>query len=257
MSQLKKQLHIGFIQSNTLWKNPSANRIHLESLFPKNADIIILPETFNTGFAMDKNLAEPMTGSSVQWLLEMAAKHQAVVCGSLFIKEGEKVFNRFIWVKEDGTLVHYDKRHLFSLAGEDREFNPGHQQIIIPFKGWNIRPLICYDLRFPVWSRNTKNTDLMIYVANWPERRVYAWSQLLIARAIENQCYVIGVNRVGEDGDGVLYTGESALIDPMGKVIQQKSNEEAMVLEVIDFDYLNNMRSKLNFQSDQDDFTIH
>ena len=173
------------------------------------------------------------------------------------MKEEGIFFNRLIWVEPSGKLQYYDKRHLFTLAGEQHSFTAGRQKLIVEYKGWRICPLICYDLRFPVWSRNADDYDLLIFVANWPERRVYAWDQLLIARAIENQSYVIGVNRVGHDGKEVYYPGSSAVIDPMGKLLSQiPLEEESVDTHELSGKYLKEIRQKLAFLNDRDEFMI-
>lgn len=256
MKPTKLSFHL--IQLDTEWKNPSRNCEIAEVIISKQpeADIHILPETFNTGFAIDKSLAEDMRGPTVHWMLQTAKKNQAVICGSLIIKEAGKTFNRFVWAQEDGLITYYDKRHLFSLAKEESQFDKGDKQVIIHYKGWNIRPLVCYDLRFPVWSRNHQNTDVMLYVANWPKPRIYAWTTLLRARAIENQCFVVGVNRVGKDRSGMDYTGQSAAISAMGEEITSMTEKEHSAIAEINYKDLERIREKINFQKDQDSFTI-
>jgi omega-amidase len=255
---IAKKLKLHLIQFDTIWKDAAKNCTEIEKVIntAPEADIHILPETFNTGFAIDKTLAETMDGPTVNWMLSVAKKHQSVVCGSLLIRSSRKTFNRFIWAQPNGELFSYDKRHLFSLAKEETQFDKGNKQIIISYLGWNIRPLVCYDLRFPVWSRNDENTDLMIYVANWPKPRIEAWKVLLRARAIENQCFVVGVNRTGTDPSGMTYTGQSAVISPMGDTLcALQENVTAMCIE-IDYTQLETIREKISFQKDRDSFSI-
>ena len=212
-----QDLKVTLVQVDLAWENKQANLDYISTLLKdvRDTDLIILPEMFSTGFSMrSKDLAENMMGNSVRWMRDLASAKNAAVCGSLIIEDDEKFYNRLIWMEPDGTSAHYDKRHLFSLAGEDKHYTGGKHKIFPELKEWKILPLICYDLRFPVWSRQSppftelgaNPYHLLVYVANWPERRVYAWEQLLIARAIENQCYVVGVNRIGMDGNDVYHT---------------------------------------------------
>lgn len=229
-------LRVTAIQSELHWENVGENL----AMFSKKianisevTDIIVLPEMFNTGFSMkSKELAETMNGTSVSWMVEESKKANAVIVGSLIVEENNHFYNRLVWVEPEGGIKTYDKRHLFRMANEQDHFAAGTERIIIDYKGWRICPLVCYDLRFPVWSRNSiichpelveeQNNaqpvyDLLIYIANWPAARKAPWSKLLEARAIENQCYVVGVNRVGEDGKGFAYSGNTAIIDPKGE----------------------------------------
>jgi predicted amidohydrolase len=202
------------------WHDPLANRAHFQALFEQacGADLVVLPEMFTSGFSMDSaDLAEPEDGPSSQWLLAQAARLQAVITGSLIIQAADGSYrNRLLWARPDGTLAHYDKRHLFRMAGEHKHFSAGEEQVLLELKGWQVRPLICYDLRFPVWSRGPHDTDLLLYTANWPAARRQHWNRLLPARAIENLCYVAAVNRVGEDGKGHPYSGDSQVLDFQG-----------------------------------------
>ncbi len=218
---MKTDLKITLVQSVLAWEAPLENLVHLSKLVDKirkgSTHLILLPEMFTTGFSMNApKLAEPMNGKAVEWMIETAVKKNAVLCGSLIIKEKGKYFNRLLWAQPDGKIVHYDKRHLFTIAKENKVYTPGNKKLIENLMGWNICPLVCYDLRFPVWSRSDGSVDLMLFVANWPSRRSYAWKHLLIARAIENQCYVAGLNRVGTDGENIAYTGDSMVLDPLG-----------------------------------------
>jgi predicted amidohydrolase len=226
-------------------------------------DLIVLPEMFTTGFTMDAQaVAEPMNLTTFRWLKQMAAQTRAVVTGSYVVKEKNSYFNRLIWMQPDGQFDSYDKRHLFRMAGEDGIYTAGEQRLIKEWKGWRICPLICYDLRFPVWSRNRTEAstdfayDLLLYVANWPAPRRTAWNTLLQARAIENLSYVAGVNRVGEDGNGHVYTGDSALIDFKGDVLFRQTDREAIHQQTLSLDDLRTFREKFPANLDADAFTI-
>ncbi|TWC37057.1 putative amidohydrolase [Pseudomonas sp. SJZ079] len=213
-------LELALIQSELAWHDPAANRAHFQALFEqaRGADLVVLPEMFSTGFSMDSaGLAEPEDGPTSQWLLAQAVQLQAVISGSLIIQAADGSYrNRLLWARPDGSLAHYDKRHLFRMAGEHKHFSAGEEQVLLELKGWQVRPLICYDLRFPVWSRDSHNTDLLLYTANWPAARRQHWNRLLPARAIENLCYVAAVNRVGADGNGHPYSGDSQVLDFQG-----------------------------------------
>jgi len=214
-------LELALIQTELAWQDPAANRAHFEPLLEqaRGADLVVLPEMFSTGFSMDSAaLAEPEEGPTSQWLREQAHALQAVVTGSLIIQAADGSYrNRLLWARPDGTLAHYDKRHLFRMAGEHKHYSAGEQQVLLEVKGWQVRPLICYDLRFPVWSRDPQGTDLLLYTANWPAARRTHWNRLLPARAIENLCYVAAVNRIGEDGKGYAYSGDSQVLDFQGE----------------------------------------
>ncbi len=252
-----QDINVTLIQTALHWEDAPANRAHFSELLagiqPGSTDLILLPEMFPTGFSMKpKQLAETMDGPSIQWLHVQAAKLGAVITGSLIIKEGDKYYNRLIWMRPDGTYAQYDKRHLFSYAGEDKHYTAGKERLILELKGWRICPLVCYDLRFPVWSRNRKQYDLLLYVANWPERRSYPWKQLLIARAIENQCYVAAVNRIGADGNHINHSGDSALIDPLGEVLFTKAHEPVVQTFTLSQAHLTEVREKFRFLDDAD-----
>jgi len=230
------------------------------SALKEATDLIVLPEMFSTGFTMNASaLAEPVHGESVEWMRHTAAKKKCVVTGSLIISENGNFYNRLIWMKPDGNFYHYDKRHLFRLAHEEKTFTSGESKLIVELNGWKIFPLVCFDLRFPVWSRRTKDSgyDVLLYVANWPERRVTAWNQLLIARAIENQCYAVGVNRVGNDGNSIYHSGESAVINYKGENICGINPHEE-IIETVELhkEELQEFRSSLPFLEDADSFTI-
>lgn len=258
-------LRVTYIQTPLVWQNPVANLASLSTQLEGIAgttDLIVLPEMFSTGFSMETSLAETMQGKSVAWMIQQAEIHQAAITGSLMIREGDAVYNRMVWISADGKLQHYDKRHLFRMANEQEHFEPGNQSCIVELNGWKIRLLVCYDLRFPVWSRNhfeagTYSYDALIYVANWPERRSHAWKSLLPARAIENLAYVIGVNRVGQDGNGIEYTGDSAVINYLGEVVSANhpgsSCRETILLS---YETLQSYRKSFPAGLDADAFTI-
>ncbi|MEO0731238.1 MAG: amidohydrolase [Bacteroidota bacterium] len=249
-----EDLKVTLIQADLRWEDPTANRGYLSRLMAQISeptDLIVLPEMFTTGFTMNPaRHAEPE--NSVNWLAEQAAKTGAVVTGSQAIVHGDKYYNRLFWVQPDGSYEHYDKRHLFTLAGEHEHYTAGEQRLLVQLKGWTICPLICYDLRFPVWSRNREEYDLLIYVANWPAQRAYDWQTLLRARAIENQCYVVAVNRVGTDGNGHQYRGDSCVIDPgWRKTLYSVADKEVVHTEVLLADHLQEVRRKRPFLADQ------
>ena len=256
-----EKLRIGIVQTNLFWENPEKNKLELEKKIahhPEAADVFILPEMFSTGFSMEpEKLAENMDGSTITWMKNLASTKDSVICGSIIIKEREAYFNRFVWVEPNGKLTYYDKRHAFSLAGEQHHYQTGQKQVMIDYKGWKIAPFICYDLRFPVWIRNTQQYDLAIFVANWPEKRSYHWKQLLIARAIENQCFVAGVNRVGEDKNGFSHSGDSVVLNALGETLSHVPPHEEMI-EVVELqkEDLSSTRRKLNFLADQDQFKL-
>jgi len=223
-------LTITLIQSELVWENIQANLDHFDAkieAIEQETDLIILPEMLSTGFSMQAgSLAEKMDGTAVTWMREKAADSQTVITGSVMIREKDRFFNRLIWARPNGTVETYDKKHLFRYAGEEKVYTPGDRQLTVELNGWNIRPFICYDLRFPIWTRNLNNAyDLAIFVANWPERRSPHWRALLRARAIENQSYVAGVNRVGQDGNGIAHSGDSTVIDPLGEALFEESHQ--------------------------------
>ena len=289
------------IQTQLHWEDPEANRQMFEEKINSITDkteIIILPETFSTGFSMKpKELAETMDGETVKWMKRISAEKKVILTGSIIIKDGNgqaahsvpttdvndqvadsvptgsvpaAYHNRLVWMLPNGQHGIYDKRHLFNYAGEGNEFTPGAKRLIASVKGWKINLLVCYDLRFPVWSRQTSTLnslsegdgtsvpeyDVLIYVANWPERRNHAWKTLLQARAIENQCYVVGVNRVGYDGNSNYHSGDSMVVDPMGEVLYTKAHEEDIFSVTLQKDKLEEIRTKLPFWKDGDNFMI-
>ena len=249
-------MRITTIQYDIVWEDKVTNLKNLTSKINTiQSDVIVLPEMFTTGFTMDpKPFAESMTGKTIQWMKEISLLKDLAICGSIIIEEEGKYFNRFIWVNPDGTIYHYDKRHLF--LNEDQNYTPGDKKLIIEYRGWKICPLICYDLRFPVWSRNSEDYDILIYVANWPDKRKQAWRSLLVARAIENQCYVIGVNRVGE-GSGLVYSGGTSLINALGEVQYTNSHIEEVFTATLSKYDLDKIRTQLPFLEDKDNFSIN
>jgi len=258
---MENELNITILQADLVWENASENRKNFETkidAITTPTDVIVLPEMFTTGFAMQpEHLAETMDGDTVHWMLKLAKATNSAICGSIIITENKKYYNRFLFVTPSGEIQFYNKRHLFSLAGEHERYQNDNKQVIIEYKGWRICSLICYDLRFPVWSRNTSNYDVLIYVANWPKPRVTAWNTLLKARAIENMSYVIGVNRVGTDANGHEYTGNSIVLDTLGNEMTPLSeNNEIILTTTLSKEKLLASRNKFNFLNDQDLFEI-
>lgn len=235
----------------------------------EKTEIVVLPEMFNTGFSMKpRQLAETMDGETIGWMKRMAYSKKIIITGSLIIEEAGNYYNRLVWMLPNGQYGSYDKRHLFAFANEHKEFTAGSTRLIASVKGWKIHLLVCYDLRFPVWSRqapsNTREEqkgivpeyDLLIYVANWPERRNHAWKTLLQARAIENQCYVAGINRIGKDGNDIYHSGDSMFIDPMGEILYTKAHEEDVFTITLQKKVVDEIRNKLPFLQDADTFFI-
>ncbi len=255
-----ERLHITIVQTALHWEQPAQNFSMLNTKLAalSSTDVIVLPEMFNTGFSMhSERLAETMDGPTVQWMQSKAQEKDCVITGSLIVKENESYYNRMVWMRPDGSCATYDKRHLFRMAEEHHHFSGGSGRTIVELKGWRLNLQICYDLRFPVWSRNKGDYDCLIYVANWPKARSHPWSSLLIARAIENQAYVIGVNRVGKDGNGIDYSGNSAAIDPKGQVISTiKSCEDGVETVQLSFEELQLFREKFPVGLDADRFEI-
>lgn len=249
------------VQADLVWEDVASNlakfSLSLGGLAGET-DLVVLPEMFSTGFSMDaQRLAEPMDGRTMQWLAKQAKAIGAVVAGSFIATEKGRFFNRLVWMRPDGSFEHYDKRHLFSPASEHETYAAGKKKLLVALNGWNICPLICYDLRFPVWSRNVEGYDLLLYIANWPDRRSHHWKSLLLARAIENQCYVVGVNRCGQDGAGLRYSGDTAVIDFGGKVLYQAAahSEEISTIS-LSREMLLEYRAGLQFLADRDEFEI-
>lgn len=254
-------LRITLVQSHLDWHEPTSNLARFTDLVAPlggKTDVIILPEMFTTGFTMLPNeVAEPMQGPTVSWMQSSAEQLNAVITGSIVVEENGQYYNRLLWVEPGGRILHYDKRHLFAMAGEADHYEAGSERLIIDYAGWRICPLICYDLRFPVWSRNTQEIDLLIYVANWPSTRAGDWTTLTQARAIENQCYVAAVNRIGEDANGYPYRGDSTLIDPgPRRVLCQLEGVEAVTTLSLAKSELVAFREGLPFLRDQDGFRL-
>ncbi len=254
-----EKLNIALIQSHLHWENPVANRsMFQEKLKSINSqvEVIILPEMFSTGFTMTPQSLDVSEGKlTLEWMQQMAVELQVAIVGSIVFTETEKNFNRLYFVFPDGTYKSYDKKHTFTLAGEDAVYEAGNEKLIVEYKGFTFCPLICYDLRFPVWARNTEDYDALIYVANWPRPRITAWDTLLKARAIENMAYSIGVNRIGLDGLGYEYPGHSGVYDTLGN-IQAYSEKEEILYATLDKNHIESTRGKLKFLGDRDEFIL-
>lgn len=254
-------LKVSIVQTTMEWENIRENILHFDQRINKIAesDVIVLPEMFTTGFSMQTDLlAEEMNGSAVQWMLNKAKEKNAAITGSVMIKENGRFYNRLIWAQPDGKIFHYDKRHLFRMGNEHQHYSAGNGRIVIEWRGWKICPLICYDLRFPVWARNTDPFyDVLLYVANWPDVRRHPWKTLITARAIENQCYVVAVNRIGKDGRDIEHAGDSCVCDPKGHWISEtqpyKESIETIVLSKME---LEDFREKFPVLLDGDQFHI-
>ncbi len=253
-----ENLKITIIQPDIIWENPKVNLSKYYEIVSaiEETDVIILPEMFTTGFSMEpEKLKEPMNGVSVNWMKKIAIKKNAAVVGSLIIEENNQMFNRAFWVFPDGKFEYYDKRHLFTMGQEHLHYSIGKEKLVVEYKGWRFCPLICYDLRFPVWSRNQENYDVLIYIANWPSPRHHVWKNLLIARAIENQSYCFGVNRIGTDGNGLNYQGDSCFISPKGFSSFLGEKENVRTFE-ISYSELHNFRKSFPLLEDGDEFRI-
>ena len=264
-------LTISTIQTRLHWENRNAN---LEMLgerinsLRQKTEVIILPEMFTTGFSMNPaTLAENMDRPTIEWMRRLSHENRVILTGSIIIEENNVYFNRLIWMMPNGELGYYDKRHLFGYSNEDKFYQPGKKRLICSVKGWKLNMQVCYDLRFPVWARQglrpheekdelLPEYDVLVYVANWPERRSHAWKTLLCARAIENQCYVVGVNRVGKDGNDIYYSGNSLVIDPLGEVLYHMADEEDVFTITLQKERLEEVRTKFPFLKDADGFTI-
>jgi omega-amidase len=280
---MNSSLTISIVQTNLHWEDKAANLVMLEqkiNSIPERTEIVVLPEMFSTGFSMKPEvLAETMEGETIQWMKRVASQNKIILTGSFICRDAEsgledkkgtvqaadsvptRYYNRLVWMLPNGQYAVYDKRHLFAYAEEDQHYTAGTKRFIASVKGWKIHPLICYDLRFPVWARQQSKADepeydLLMYVANWPERRIHAWKTLLQARAIENQCFVVGVNRTGDDGVGIPYSGESMIVDPMGEVLYTKKGEEDIFTITLEKEKLQAVREKLPFLRDADPFRI-
>ena len=256
----KPDLELALIQTTLAWHDPAANRRHFEPLLQqaRGADLVILPEMFSTGFSMESaELAEPEDGPTTLWLREQAQAIDAVICGSLIIQAADGSYrHRLLWARPDGSVAHYDKRHLFRMAGEHKHYSAGDQQVVLELNGWRVRPLICYDLRFPVWSRDAAGTDLLLYTANWPGARRQHWNRLLPARAIENLCYVAAVNRIGEDGKGHGYTGDSQVLDFQGEALLAAGDGDGVFRATLSSQALSAYRERFPAHLDADGFAL-
>ena len=254
-------LRLTLVQQALHWEQPETNRQQVARALAETGDkhdLIILPETFSTGFTMNAEaVAESMQGATVEWLQATAKQYQATLVASLPIRENGQIFNRMLWVQADGSLRHYDKKHLFRLAGEDRKYSPGNQQVVVDWQGWRVRLLVCYDLRFPVWCRSDGHDDLQIYIANWPAPRHSAWQKLLAARAIENQCFVAGVNRCGEDDNGHQYLGGSVVHGPLGETLIGAGAQPCVLSCEVDRQQARQCREEFAFFADADSFSIN
>ena len=259
---MPSSLSFTLIQSPLYWEDKAANLAMFEKKImdiQERTEVVVLPEMFSTGFSMQpQKLAERMDGETVNWMKEIAAAKKIILTGSVIITEGDHFFNRLLWVLPDGTLGYYDKRHRFAFAGEDREYTAGHKRLIAQVKGWKINLQVCYDLRFPVWTRQQSEAeyDVLIYVANWPERRALAWRTLLQARAIENQSYVVGVNRIGTDPSGINCAGDSSVVDPLGNILYQKEHNEDIAIVHLNYEEMVKVRRQLPFLRDADEIII-
>jgi len=258
---MTKILKITTIQTHLFWEDVQKNLVNFEikiKNIEERTDVIVLPEMFTTGFSMKPDqFAEKMDGKTVNWMKKMAALKNALMIGSIIIEEDQNFVNRLLAVHPTGEIDYYDKRHLFAMAGEDRNYTAGDERLIINYRDWAINPLICYDLRFPVWSRNLGDYDVQIYIANWPEKRSFHWNVLLQARAIENQAYVIGVNRIGEDGNGYSHSGDTCVFDPLGiRISNTNPNEGNVETVMLEKNKLEKVRKSLPFMQDGDKFTI-
>jgi omega-amidase len=253
-------MKVALIQSALVWENPEANRTYFEeeiNSITEEVNLIVLPEMFTTGFTMNPSaVAETMEGKTVVWMQSLAKAKNTAITGSIVIEENSNFYNRMLFVFPSGKIEHYDKRHLFTLAGEDKVYSKGSQKLIVDYLGWKICPFVCYDLRFPVFSRNIENYDLLIYVASWPNTRIKAWDSLLAARAIENMSYTIGVNRTGEDKNGFAYVGHSQAVDFLGEYILEPQELEGIFFVELNKEKMMQTRSKLDFLSDRDAFEI-
>lgn len=267
-----RDISVAAVQSQLFWEDKEAN-LHMfgEKIraISTPLDLLVLPEMFSTGFSMNaKQLAEPMDGPTLAWMQKQADKLNSFVTGSFIVEEKGNYFNRLLWVRPDGTFTHYDKRHLFRLAGEEKTYTAGDTKIIVDLHGWKVCPLVCYDLRFPIWSRNrwtaidddtdlVADYDLLIYVANWPERRVKAWKTLLMARAMENISYVIGVNRIGNDGNNILHSGDSVILDFKGDSLKNAViSRDEIISETLSYQLLTEFRKSFPAGMDADNFQL-
>ncbi|MCU0379361.1 MAG: amidohydrolase [Bacteroidales bacterium] len=250
------------LQCSLEWEDKRSNIEHLSELLKqteRDTDLVVLPEMFTTAFSMNPAaLAESIDGPTVMWMKEVASSGSFAICGSIIIAEEKNFYNRLLFVTPDGDVACYDKRHLHSMSGEQNAYNRGYKQVVYSYKEFNFNLQICYDLRFPVWSRNRGDSDVIIYSANWPEVRINVWKSLLVARAIENQCYVIGANRVGTNPDGTSYSGDSLIVGPKGEIMATgESGRESLISAELSREALDKYRSEMPVWRDADSFTIH
>lgn len=252
-------MKVALLQYPLVWENPAANRKAFEERIKtiEKVDLILLPEMFSTGFTMSpEKVAETMDGATVRWMREMASESDAAIAGSLVMSEDGNFYNRLLFVEPSGRITSYDKRHLFSLAGEHRVYKPGTEKVVVEFRGFKICLQVCYDLRFPAFSRNVEDYDLLVYVANWPQPRIQAWNALLKARAIENMCYVAAVNRTGTDDTGHNYPGHSQIVDYLGNYVCEPSEQEGVIYAALDRDAMLESRKKFGFLDDRDQIIV-
>lgn len=254
-------MKIALIQSSLFWENPKANRNYFEekiNSITEKVDLIVLPEMFSTGFTMNpETVFETMQGETISWLQSLAKTKNCAITGSLVIKENNNFYNRLVFVFPSGEMQFYDKRHLFTLAGEDKVYTSGNKKLIVDYLGCKICPLVCYDLRFPVFARNIEGYDVLIYVANWPKPRINAWDILLKARSVENMCYTVGVNRIGEDQNNLEHVGHSQAVDFLGNYILEPQETEGVFIVDLNKEKLLETRKKLGFLNDKDSFELN
>lgn len=257
---MSEVLNVSVLQTNVIWHEKEKNLANISQLVdnaPSVCDLLLLPEMFTTGFSMSTDeYAEEMFGDTHQFLINLATDHNICIAGSVMITHNGQFYNRLLLVKPGGATYTYDKRHLFQMGMEDTRYQKGDERIIVEINGFKILPLICYDLRFPVWSRNNNEYDIALYISNWPKARIHAWDTLLAARAIENQAYVIGVNRVGTDKNHIEYNGRSKIIDPKGQVIIEAGEHEKIISTTLYKEKLDNFRKKFPTLNDRDEFVI-
>ena len=253
-------MKVALIQSSLFWENPKANRNYFEekiNAIAEKVDLIVLPEMFSTGFTMNPSVvAETMQGDTVLWMQSLAKANNSAITGSQIIEENNKYYNRLVFVFPSGEIQFYDKRHLFTLAGEDKVYTSGTGKLIVDYLGWKICPLVCYDLRFPVFARNIEDYDVLLYVANWPKPRINAWDILLKARSVENMCYTIGVNRIGFDASQLEYNGHSQTLDFLGNYMLEPKDTEGVFITELNKENLLETRKKLGFLNDRDSFEL-
>lgn len=253
------ELRLGLLQYDIAWEDKENNYSKIDSILPSKGyvDLLVLPEMFNTGFSMNTELADEHCGSGFQRMKQWAIELESAIVGSVMTRDEGEFYNRLYFVFPDGTFEFYDKKHLFSYAKEDAFYTPGQKRVIVKYKDWKIACFICYDLRFPVWTRNVEGYDMALFIANWPERRSFPWKSLLIARAIENLSFVVGLNRVGDDGNGIYHSGNSAVLDPLGQYLAELSpGEEEFRLITIQKEHLLKIRDRFRFLDDQDQFKL-